>query len=225
MFYYTSPMHYQYVNTTRTARRLRELSSGAPLRSDKNLFVHAPHATTREGSFHYPSGTPLDRFVEAVQASLPEVGAMVGQPRPEGWHHLSVTSWIYPPNTALSLHDDGAGICSGACVYYLNPEWKPHWGGLLIVLDDAANKAIAKRKSESEGQALHAAKWLHPSGHDEIALEHGLGRCIFPKKNRIVFIAPDAQHLVTRVLPESGDNARMSLVGFFHRRASAPVKG
>ena len=101
----------------------------------------------------------------------------------------------------------------------------PHWGGLRIVLDDAANKAIAKRKSESEGQALHAAKWLHPSGHDEIALEHGLGRCIFPKKNRIVSIAPDAQHLVTRVLPESGDNARMSLVGFFHRRASAPVKG
>ena len=223
LFDYASRMDYQYINTTGTVRRVWDLSSGFPLRSEKNLFVHAPHATAREGNFHYPSATPLDHFVDAIQAALPQVGAMVGHPRPDGWHHFSVTSWVYPPNTALSMHDDGAGVYSGAYVYYLNPEWKPHWGGLLIVLDDAANRAIAARKqSEADGQAFYARKWLHLGGHDELALEHGLGRCIFPKKNRIVFIAPDAYHLVTRVLPEAGDNARMSLAGFFHRRASTP---
>jgi GT2 family glycosyltransferase len=226
LFDYASRMDYQYINTSGTVRRVWDLSSGFPLRSEKNLFVHAPHATTREGNFHYPSGTPLDPFVDAIQAAIADVGAMVGRPRPDGWHHFSVTSWIYPPNTALSMHDDGAGVYSGAYVYYLNPEWKPHWGGLLIVLDDAANKAIAARKQgEADGQAFYARKWLHLAGHDELALEHGLGRCIFPKKNRIVFIAPDAYHLVTRVLPEAGDNARMSLAGFFHRRASATGGG
>ena len=223
LFDFVSRMDYQYINTQGTVRRVWDLSNGFPLRSDKNLFVHAPHATTREGNFHYPSGTPLDHFVDAVQAAIPDVGDMVGEPRPEGWHHFSVTSWIYPPNTGLSMHDDGAGVYSGAYVYYLNPEWKPHWGGLLIVLDDEANRAIARRRSEGDGQAFYAKKWLHLSGHDELAAEHGLGRCIFPKKNRIVFIAPDAYHLVTRVLPEAGDNARMSLAGFFHRRASAPA--
>ncbi|MDQ6684524.1 MAG: 2OG-Fe(II) oxygenase, partial [Pseudomonadota bacterium] len=223
LFDFASRMDYGYINTTGTVRRVWDLSSGFPLRSEKNLFVHAPHATTREGSLDYPSGTPLDHFVRAIQASLPEAGSMVGQPHPEGWHHFSVTSWIYPPNTSLSMHDDGAGVYSGAYVYYLTPEWKPHWGGLLVVLDDEANQAIAaRRKSESDGQAFYVKKWLHLSGHDELAMEHGLGRCIFPKKNRIVFIAPDAHHLVTRVLPEAGDNVRMSLAGFFHRRASSP---
>ncbi|MEO8836251.1 MAG: GlcNAc-transferase family protein [Caldimonas sp.] len=224
LFDFVSRMDYQYINTQGTVRRVWDLSNGFPLRSDKNLFVHAPHATTREGNFHYPSGTPLDHFVDAVQAANPDVGQLVGEPRPEGWHHFSVTAWIYPPNTGLSMHDDGAGVYSGAYVYYLNPEWKPHWGGLLILLDDDANSAIARRRSEGDGQAFYAKKWLHLSGHDELATENGLGRCIFPKKNRIVFIAPDAYHLVTRVLPEAGDNVRMSLAGFFHRRASTPVK-
>jgi hypothetical protein len=177
-----------------SSRRLAHLGRGFTLRSEKDLIVHASHATKREGSFHYPSGTPLDRFVEAIQAALPDVAAMVGHP--EGWHHLSVTSWIYPPNAALALRDAGPGVHGGAYVYYLNPEWKPHWGGLLVVLDHQANRATAA--------------------------ERGLGRCIFPKKNRIVFLAPDAQHLVTRVLAEAGDNVRMSLNGFFHRPAPTP---
>lgn len=43
-----------------------------------------------------------------------------------------------------------------------------------------------------------------------------------PKKNRIVLLASDAQHLVARVLAEAGDNVRMSLDGFFHRPAPTP---
>jgi Rps23 Pro-64 3,4-dihydroxylase Tpa1-like proline 4-hydroxylase len=86
--------------------------------------------------------------------------------------------------------------CRGV-VRDLQPEHMPHCGGLLVVLDGQVNRAIAA--------------------------EHGLGRCIFPKKNRIVFLAPDAQHLVTGVLAEAGDNVRMSLDGFFHRLAPTPA--
>ena len=48
-------------------------------------------------------------------------------------------------------------------------------------------------------------------------MEHGLGQCIFPKANRMVFIHPDAFHMVTQVTPAAGDHARMSLAGFFQR--------
>ena len=45
----------------------------------------------------------------------------------------------------------------------------------------------------------------------------GLAQCIFPKRNRIVFIHPEAYHLVTKINSDAGDNARMSLAGFFEK--------
>ena len=68
-----------------------------------------------------------------------------------------------------------------------------------------------------DGHKFYKEKWLNESEHNEYAMETGFARTIFPKRNRIVFIAPDAYHLVTKILPNAGDNVRMSLAGFFAR--------
>jgi len=102
-------------------------------------------------------------------------------------------------------------------VYFLSPVWKPHWGGLLLVLEHGASRAIQEHKKHTDGFSYHKRKWLHVTNHNDIAMDHGLARCIMPKRNRMVFIHPDAFHLVTKVQPECGDNIRMSLAGFFHR--------
>ena len=57
-----------------------------------------------------------------------------------------------------------------------------------------------------------------PEVIDELLMEHGFARCIFPKRNRIVFIANNAYHMVTRVNEQCGDNLRMSIAGFYNRK-------
>ena len=48
----------------------------------------------------------------------------------------------------------------------------------------------------------------------------GMGRCIFPKANRIAFLGNTTYHMVTRVNEEAGDCVRLSLAGFFSARKS-----
>ncbi len=66
-------------------------------------------------------------------------------------------------------------------------------------------------------QRLRGRRWLHASPRDDAAFERGIGHCILPKRNRPILPAPDAFHLVTKALPECGENVRVSLGGFFIR--------
>ena len=59
--------------------------------------------------------------------------------------NLPIVAADKPAYLFLSLHDDGAGVYTGAYVYFMSPVWKPHWGGLLMVLEDEANAAIGRR--------------------------------------------------------------------------------
>jgi len=131
---------------------------------------------------------------------------------------MSATSWLYPHGTSLSAHDDGAGVYSGAYVYFLNPVWKPHWGGQLMLLDEKANAKIRQYKENNNAADIYKGNWLHANKVDELMMEEGFAQCIFPKRNRIVFIANDAYHMVTRVNEQCGDNVRMSLAGFFVKK-------
>ena len=210
---------YQYINTQGKIKRVWDISNGFPLRSTSTLF-HYPDPLAlpaNKPEMLYPSNTPLDRFSEKLYAASAEMRKMVGEAGREGWEHFSVTSWLYPPGTGLSLHDDGSGVYTGAYVYFLNPEWKPHWGGLLLVMDGKSNLAIQSRKAQGQGMAMHKRKFLHASEHEALVMQSGLAQCVMPKQNRLVFIHPDTFHLVTRVLPEAGDNVRMTLAGFFKR--------
>jgi Rps23 Pro-64 3,4-dihydroxylase Tpa1-like proline 4-hydroxylase len=53
------------------------------------------------------------------------------------------------------------------------------------------------------------------------AFDPGLAQTVLPKPNRIVFISPTAQHLLTRVDVNAGQTARLSVAGFFHKQAPA----
>ncbi len=211
-------LDYKRINTEGTTSRVWDLSNGFPLRSEKSIYYYADQITKPNASWSYPTNSPFDLFVDQINRMLPNIENLVGSTGgTAGWNHFSVNSWIYPQNTGLSLHDDGSGVYTGAYVYFLSPKWKPHWGGLLIMLGEEANQAIQQHKKESDTYQFHRKKWLHLSELDRIAMETGPAHCIFPKRNRMVFIANDAYHMVTQVTPSAGDHARISLAGFFNR--------
>jgi hypothetical protein len=130
------------------------------------------------------------------------------------WQRLSITPWIYPEGTGLSLHIDG-GSYTGAYVFFCHDQWRLQWGGWLIVLPPY-QRAASRAAVDGDVEALDVERNVDRIGH---------GRIILPKPNRLVFLAGDAPHMVSRVDPNAGDHLRLSLGGFFHResRHGTPV--
>ncbi len=207
---------YNHINTTGKISRVWNIDNGFPLRSAENYFFHTREKKNPKPDYVYPTGKTPDLFIDQINAINPQVRHLIGE-REKDWEHFSVTSWLYPPDTGLSLHNDGAGIYSGAYVFFLNPEWRLHWGGLLLMLGKEVNDQIEQRRKDKDGYSFYRRKWLHHANHDEMAMSSGYAQCIFPKRNRIVFIANDAYHMVTKVNATAGDNVRMSFAGFFNR--------
>jgi hypothetical protein len=205
---------YHYINTSKVSRAWH-IHDGFPLGSDESAFYYAdPSIRPIEGGLNYPSKTVFDPFIESILATQPDVQHITGQ-KARDWWHFSVTGWLYPPGTGLSLHEDGSGVYSGAYVYFLNPEWKPHWGGHLLLMNERSNEKMRQYQSDNDKSDVYRAKWMHANRTDELIMDEGLAHCVFPKGNRIVFIASDAYHMVTKVNEQAGDNVRMSLAGFF----------
>lgn len=214
---------YERINTHGKSTRAWHIHDGFPLRTCKNYFYHAIEENKPQGDHIYPTKTPVDQFIDHLLAIQPQVEHMVGKSR-EQWGHVTVTGWIYPHGTGLSMHDDGSGVYTGAYAYFLNPTWRPHWGGLLLLTDEEANSKIHEYRSKIDQMDYYHRKWLHVNPLDEMLMEHGLARCIYPKRNRIVFIANNAYHMVTRVNEQAGDNVRMSLAGFFTHKSKSQKK-
>lgn len=214
---------YERINSGNKISRAWHLHDGFPLRSSLNAFYYSEKmlAPTPKPPHIYPTGTALDHFIDFMVEFQPQVEYYTGKPAgtgSDGWQHFSVTSWLYPPTTGLSMHDDGSGVYTGAYAFFLNPVWRSHWGGMLVLMDDSANEAIHAHRRSVDQVEFYNQKWLGANKTEELLLEQGLGRCIFPKGNRMVFIANDAYHMVTRVNEAAGDNIRMSLAGFFDRK-------
>ena len=210
-------LDYERINTKGASSRAWHVHDGFPLRSTLNEFYYAAGVQKPEGGGTYPTATAMDSFVDALIGAPPEVCRLVGR-EGQDWAHLSATAWIYPHGTGLSMHDDGSGVYSGAYVYFLNPEWRVHWGGLLLLVEGEGNTRIYEHRKHGDEMAFYRRKWLHANAVDELLMEHGFARCIFPKRNRIVFLANNAYHMVTRVNEAAGDNLRMSIAGFFNRK-------
>lgn len=206
---------YEYINIKGKIQRAWHVHDGFPLRSTSNVFYHA-FPPEQKPDYAYPSGLAVDAFIESLLAIQPEVEHLVGRQR-DDWLHFSVTSWLYPQGTSLAMHDDGSGVYTGAYVFFMNQEWRAHWGGLLILMDEEASRRVHDYRDKNDQIEFYRKKFLHAGGLDELLLEHGMGKCIFPKRNRIVFIANHAYHMVTKVNEQAGDHVRMSLAGFFNR--------
>lgn len=214
LYEYSVLTDYKHINTQGQVSRVWTLDNGFPLRSMNESFYYATNRPEPKPDWAYPTGKGYDDFAENLWDYIPKVQHLIGKPK-QDWQHFSINGWLYPPHTGLSLHCDGYDQYSGAYVFFLNPLWRIHWGGLLLVMDQMANQRIAKRFEEPDIVEFCRKKWLHVSEHDEMIMESGFAQCVLPKANRIVFIEPGTFHMVTKVLPNAGDNVRSSLAGFF----------
>jgi hypothetical protein len=218
LYEYTCTCDYKHINTDGTVSRVWRPRDGFPLRGTRNLFYQGEETDTerKKPDWVYPTGTGLDPFAKRLKTLAPEVQPLIGA-HPADWQQFTVTSWIYPAGTGLSLHDDG-GKYSGAYVYFLNPHWNIHWGGLLMLLAQGTTEKIQQYREEDGAQRFVRKKWSDESEESMLVWDPGFANCILPKCNRLVLIANDAQHLVTTVSPSAGDHMRRSLAGFFGKK-------
>ncbi len=216
---------YKHINTSGTISRAWHLQDRFPLRSDKSWIMRAGEVGADKPDWVVPTGTPIDGFMQAVESFQSQRVPFVGQ-RSETWDEFSTTSWIYPPGTSLAMHTDGVNVYSGAYAYFLNDTWRSHWGGLLVVMDSSVNSYVAEGESTRDGQSWYRRRWLHENELEELIMQSGaLGRCVFPKANRIAFLGNATYHMVTRVNEEAGDCVRLSLAGFFRKRKESTARG
>jgi Rps23 Pro-64 3,4-dihydroxylase Tpa1-like proline 4-hydroxylase len=207
LFSYLNSMEYHSVHA-RGWRKVWRLHDGDPLTS-KPLWLYPDPPNTEADEWRYPTGTALDALVGWIGSRAPEVENVIGRGGSD-WGKLSVAPWIYPPGSGLSLHQDGL-LYTGAFTFFAHPEWRIHWGGHLLVLD----ATTAPIGSSSTGGVL--PPFLSDDHESERALNPGLALTVFAKPNRIVFLAPTAQHLLTRVDVNAGQHPRVSVAGFFHK--------
>lgn len=201
-------MDYKHINTSGKVSRVWRVRDGFPLRGIPDV-MRVVGGEGKTSHTLYPTGSPIDGLSEAIEAAAgePQVSALVG-----GWDRFSLTSWLYPRGTGLSLHHDGTAGYTGAYAFFLTPEWDLHWGGLLLVFEGAANAGIGRSRAE------RLRKWMDGAAERAALLDPGMARCVLPVANRIVFLHPEAHHAVTAINTSAGDRARLSVAGFFSRK-------
>lgn len=199
--FHTEPM----VHVRRHALNVYGLCDGDPYRGQT---TSSGNVRERAGMSSYPSGRAIDRVVEAIRDALPEVTPWSGR---EGndWDFFSATPYIYPAGTGLSWHEDTvrqeAGLTdrrTASFILYVHPEWRPNWGGELLVCDSGAAATGADSDPRRRRQDL---------------VDAGIGTYVFPRPNRLVVLRSGLQHTIKKVDASAGDNFRASIAGFFHR--------
>lgn len=193
----------------RSWRKVWRLHDGNPLTSRAGWFLTAG-AEGKPNDLLYPLGTPLDHLVAWILDKTPDVASIIGDAGSD-WRRMSFAPWIYPPGSGLSLHQDG-NLYTGAFTYFAHPEWRVHWGGQLIILDPSTAPMGQQEPDEL------SPPFLSDDQETARAMCPGHGLVFFAKPNRLVFLPPTVQHLVTRVDPNAGQHARISVAGFFHKR-------
>ena len=215
VYNYAIRTEYERINTHGKVSRAWHIHDQFPLRSVLNLYYYAPSIKKAPAHYIYPTKTDMDLFMEQIVSFSSNYEHVVGV-HDKDWGHVTATCWLYPQGTGLAMHDDGSGTYAGAYAYFLNPVWKSSWGGFNIMMDREANDAVYEYRKRADQLEFYERGWLDNSKLEELLLTHGMGKCIFPKKNRIVFIHNEAYHMVTRVNEAAGDNIRMSIAGFFN---------
>ena len=197
--------HFQFAELSPVSRTAGawKLGDGVPLGGEE-IVTPARNAEidgeqTKEGV--YPSGTALDRVVEALLGEAEGFAALVG----EDWAHVTARPYVYPTGAGLSWHGDDSAVYSGAYIYYAHPHWNAHWGGELLVADTAPSDDLPIMGHRFDDEGYSAA-----------LMEGGEGRFVLPRPNRLVVLG-GAPHMVTPVRPAAGSNVRASVSGFFLR--------
>jgi SM-20-related protein len=114
--------------------------------------------------------------------------------------HLGFSYYSYAAGDCLPTHDDTdqgyqvegrrALLRRIAVVTYFHEEWRPDWGGELI---------------------LYAPRTTHSAGPVDLVPTH----CIQPRPGSLVMFTVPRFHRVCRVDPTAGQHRRLSIAGWF----------
>jgi len=190
-------------------RKVWRLGDGLPLQGTTTYYRDDPTLYGANEEPRYPTQSPLDGFIDAVNEMVPGTEDLVGK-RGSEWTSIVVSPAVYPPGTGLSLHRDRYSS-SGSFTYFIHRQWNFHWGGQLLVLDPKTGNG-----ADPDDSPFNPA-FLADDDENAIISEPGIATCVLPKPNRLVFIAGSAYHLITRVNANAGDRPRVALSGFFMR--------
>lgn len=171
------------------------LSDGRPLIESTIKMYRLP--------FTYNPASPYDNFASRLLALVTNEK----MPLTDDWTSFSCAANIYPAGTALSWHDDGKEKI-GAYSYYIHPEWNVRWGGELLVADHRPIYSLESEVNEN-------SQCLENSVENQFLMEFGMGTYIHPKPNRLVILSSRTLHSIRAVDTNAGDNARLSIQGFF----------
>ncbi|WP_158913278.1 2OG-Fe(II) oxygenase [Caulobacter sp. S45] len=165
--------------------------------------IVSQRCSEEDGRGEYPSGTAVDRVIQQLLQPSPVITEIIGHPG-ETWARISACPFAYPVGTGIRWHTDR--IYSGAFVYYANMEWRPNWGGELLVGGVVV---------EGPGVSPAHRRGLFGDEHLQWGDKGGAGVFIAPLPNRLVLIRGGTPHMVKRVEPAAGDRPRVSVAGFF----------
>ena len=188
------------------------LGDGLPLLGTTTVYRIEGAAAHAEEIPRYPTRTPVDAFIEALDGVADDAAALVGK-RGTTWTGICVTPFLHPRGSGLSMHRDRE-VYTGSFTYYVHRRWKPHWGGHLLVLDPRTGAGRYDNRPRPPS-------FLTDEHENELVSEPGLALCVLPRPNRLVFLTESAYHMVTRVDADAGDRPRTTLAGFF----LPPVEG
>lgn len=157
--------------------------------------AHNPLFETEDPNTIYPTGDVIDDLFHTVLCIQEKIMPVVGK-KGDDWYRFSAATFVYPPGAGLSWHTDQFDY-NGAFVFYLSQEWKPSWGGELLLQSPITENA------DDETHNLINQK------------EYDLGYFVAPKPNRLIILKSGTPHKINRVSPSAGENFRFAFSGFF----------
>jgi hypothetical protein len=139
-YYFANEANLEFINRVERLKAW-SLDNGHPLCTPV-IATELGCNVLRTGSgnyFSYPSDSPLDLLLDFVLKHQKTFAPWIGRAG-KAWRTATACGYVYPQETGLDWHDDGGGY-SGAFSFYAHEEWRPQWGGeLLIAANDKKSK-------------------------------------------------------------------------------------
>jgi hypothetical protein len=198
-----------------TAMGVHRIDDGQPLRCDRSFLwtglpeEELPPRQSWKDRLHLSTGK-FHAFLSNVSEVASHHCDLVGAIHSD-WAGIVLTPHLYRRGDAVSWHTDGFSY-TGAFVYYAHQYWNCLWGGELLVVDERTGR-----------DPTHFGRkcLLDNAAENERLLSPGLGQFVFPKPNRLVFIAGGNDHMISKVYDAAGNNVRAGLSGFFLKKEAA----
>ena len=156
-----------------------------------------------------PFNSPMDYVDQTIYNLAKQHFEEIVGKEGEDWTDITYTPYIYPAGTKISWHDDYG--YSGACIFYPHQEWKPNWGGELLIARTPPPEQVEKKDDKVPDMVTR--DYTSP-----LLNAYGMGLYVSPLPNRMTFTSGKVWHSINRVDQVAGDNVRCSVVAFFTKQ-------